>query len=64
VKDPIVEEVRKARQDHAQQFNHDSTEICCDLKKIEKKCGNRLISLPPKLLKKRGERENNGLIAV
>ena len=52
MKDPIVEEVRKARQDHAQEFNHDLTAICDDLKKIEKECGKRLISLPPKLLKK------------
>jgi hypothetical protein len=50
MKDPIVEEVRKARQNHAKQFNHDLTAICADLKKIEKKCGNRLVSLPPKLL--------------
>jgi hypothetical protein len=52
MKDPIVEEVRKARQDHAKQFNHDLTAICADLKKIEKECGNRLVSLPPKLLDK------------
>ncbi len=56
MKDPIVEEVRKARQDHAKQFNHDLTAICEDLKKIEKKCGNRLVSIPPKLLdKKKGK---------
>jgi hypothetical protein len=53
MKDPIVEEVRKARQDHAKQFNHDLTAICDDLKKIEKECGNRLVSLPPKLLEKK-----------
>ena len=52
MKDPIVEEVRKARQDHAQEFNHDLTAICDDLKKIEKECEERLISLPPKLLTK------------
>ena len=31
MKDPIVEEVRKARQAHAKQFNHDLTAICADL---------------------------------
>ena len=36
--DPIVEEVRKARQDHANQFNHDLSDICKDLKKIEEIC--------------------------
>jgi hypothetical protein len=57
MKDPIVEEVRKARQDHALKFNHNIKEICDDLKKIEKKCGNRLISLPPKLLTKSSKRK-------
>ena len=52
MKDPIVEGVRKARQDHAQEFNHDLTAICNDLKKIEKGWGKRLISLPPKFLTK------------
>jgi len=64
MKDPIVEEVRKARQDHAREFNHDLSAICCDLKKIEKNCGDRLLSLPPKLLRKISEKEKNGLIAV
>jgi len=52
MKDPIVEEVRKSRQDHAREFNYDLKEICDDLKKIEKKCKKRLLSLPPKLLKR------------
>ena len=60
MKDPIVEEVRKARQDHAKQFNHDLTAICADLKKIEKECGNRLVSLPPKLL----DREKGTVLAA
>lgn len=51
--DPIVEEVRKARQDHANQFDHDLTDICKDLKKIEKICGHKVVSLPPKLLIRR-----------
>jgi len=52
MKDPIVEEVRKARQDHAKEFNHDLSAICKDLKRIERECGHRLVSFPPKLLKK------------
>ena len=48
MKDPIVDEVSKARQDHAQKFNHDLTAICDDLKK--------LISLPPKLITKTSSR--------
>ena len=50
MKDPIVEEVRRARQDHARTFNHDLVAICRDLKKIESVCGHTLVSLPPKLL--------------
>ncbi len=50
MKDPIVEEVRKARQDHATEFNHDLAEICGDLKRIEKESGHKLVSLPPKLI--------------
>lgn len=48
--DPIVEEVRKARQDYASKFNHDLKEICKDLKRIERECGHRPTSLPPRLL--------------
>lgn len=51
MKDPIVEEVRKARQDHAKAFNHDLAAICNDLKRIERQqYGHRLVSFPPKLL--------------
>ena len=50
MEDPIVEEVRKARQDHAKRCNNDLSEICRDLKKIEKECGHKVVSLPPRLL--------------
>jgi len=33
MKDFIVEEVRKARQDHAEEFNHDLSAIFEDLKR-------------------------------
>ncbi len=62
MKDPIVEEVRKARQEHAQEFNHDLTAICNDLKRIEKECGDRLVSLPPKLLTKALKRTQTGAL--
>jgi len=52
VKDPIVEEVRKARQDHAREFNHDLSAICKDLKRIEREWGHKVVSLPPRLLTK------------
>ncbi len=49
--DPIVEEVREARRKHAEKFNFNLHAICKDLKKIEKKCGHKVINFPPKLLK-------------
>lgn len=51
MKDPIVEEVRIARQEHAEKFNHDLEAICEDLKRIERESGHRLVSLPPRLTK-------------
>ncbi len=53
--DPIVEEVRKARQAHAAKFNYDMKAIFADLKQKEKTCGHRIVSRPPRLrLKKTG----------
>lgn len=51
-KDPIVEEVRKARQKHAARFGHDLMAIYNDLKNTEKIGGRRVVSLSPKKLKK------------
>ena len=48
--DPIVEEVRKARFEHASRFGFDLDAICEDLRRIQKTCGHRVVSLPPKLL--------------
>jgi len=56
MKDPIVEEVRKAREAHAEQFSHDMAAICADLKRIERACGHEVVSLPPRLLTKASSR--------
>jgi hypothetical protein len=53
VKDPIVEEVRRAREAHAQQFNYDLDAICADLRKREKASGRPTVSLPPKRIEKK-----------
>jgi len=50
--DPIVEEVRNARQEHARKFNNNLDDICNDLKRIEKECGHKIVSLQPKILTK------------
>jgi hypothetical protein len=51
-KDPIVEDIRKIREAHAAKFNYNLKAICADLKKKEKDCGHRVVSLPPKRLLK------------
>jgi hypothetical protein len=50
--DPIVEEVRAARQAHAEAWNHDLAAICEDLKRIERESGHPIVSFPPRLLAK------------
>jgi len=54
--DPIVSEVRKAREAHAEKFNYDLRAIYLDLKKKEleyKKEGWKFVSFQPKKLKRR-----------
>jgi hypothetical protein len=46
--DPIVQEVRNAREVHAAQFNYDLEAIYCDLKEQEKKSGRTFVSYPPR----------------
>jgi len=48
MKDPIVEEIRKYREAHARKFKFDLHAICEDLRRKEKTCGHRVVSLPPK----------------
>lgn len=50
--DPIIEEVRKARQEHAARFGYDLRAIYNDLKTTEKQGGRKVVSLPPKRVKK------------
>jgi len=47
-KDPIVEEIRKIREEHAAKFNYDLDAICADLKEKEIDCGHPIVSFPPK----------------
>lgn len=53
MKDPIVEEIRQARDAHAKQFNYDLDAICDDLRKREKESGVPTIALPLKRLERR-----------
>jgi hypothetical protein len=46
--DPIVEEVRKARDEHAKKFNYNLEAIVADLKKQQKSSKHTFVTLPPK----------------
>ena len=46
--DPIVDEVRRVREEHAARFGHDLERIFRDLKDQEARSGRRVVSLPPR----------------
>ncbi len=46
--DPIVDEVRKVREEHAARFDYDLKRIFQDIKEREEKSGHKVVSLPPK----------------
>jgi hypothetical protein len=52
IRDPIVEEVRKHREEYAKRFNYDLAAICRDLRKKQKASGRKIVSFPPKRPKK------------
>ena len=45
--DPIVEEIRKIRDEHAGRFNYDIDAIFDDIKRSEKELGLPLVTPPP-----------------
>ena len=48
--DPVLEEVWKARDEHARRFNYDLKRICADLRRIEKQSGREVVTRNPKRL--------------
>jgi hypothetical protein len=46
--DPIVEEVRKIRDEHAKKFDYDLQAIVADLKKQQKASKRKFVALPPR----------------
>jgi hypothetical protein len=52
VTDPIIEEVRRIREEYAKHFNYDLQAIADDLRKQEQRHPERLVSFPPKRLRK------------
>lgn len=55
MEDPIVEEVRKLREEHAARFDYDLDAIFDDLKRAEKERALTVISLPPNRIVKLSE---------
>ena len=51
-KDPIVEEVRAARQKHAAKFDYNLKKIVRNLRKRQENAGRESVSFPPKCRKK------------
>lgn len=48
MKDDIVEQIRKVREEHAAKFNYDLAAIFQDIKEQEKQSGREVTVLPPK----------------
>ena len=48
IKDPIVEEVRKSRQNHAAKFDFDLRRIFEDLKSRQNETNHKIVSRSPK----------------
>jgi hypothetical protein len=46
--DPIVEEVRRIRHEHAAKFNYNIHEICEDMRRRERESGRTYVTLPPR----------------
>ena len=51
--DPIVDEVRRIRDEYAKQFDYDLCAIAADLRKRERDHPNQLVTFPPKPVRKR-----------
>ena len=51
MKDPIVEEIRHFRNEHAKQFAYNLDAICEDIKAHQVQAGNRLVRLKPKQIR-------------
>jgi len=53
MKDPIVEEVRKARMEHTREFKFDLSAICEDLRSIQRSSGHQVVRLAPRRIRRR-----------
>jgi hypothetical protein len=49
-RDPIVEEIRKVREEHAARFNYNVRAIVEDARRRQQEGGRKVVSLPPRRL--------------
>ena len=56
--DPIVEEIRRIRQEHTDRFNGDLHAICEDLRRQQRESGRRYVSFPPRRVHGVGDSES------
>lgn len=56
-KDPIVEEVRKIRHQHAKRFNYDLRAIVDDLRKQQEQSGRKYVKFEPRRSSKVAKRK-------
>ena len=47
-RDPIVEEIRKYRQEYSAQFNHDIDAICEDIRCKQQESGRKVVTRKPR----------------
>jgi hypothetical protein len=43
--DEIVDEIRRARNEHAEKFKYDISAICADIRQKQKESGRKIVSL-------------------
>jgi hypothetical protein len=46
---PIINEVRRVRDEHARKFNYDLAAICADIREHQKTCGHPVVTLKDKI---------------
>ena len=49
-RDPIVEEIRKIREEHAARFNYNVRAIVEDARRRQQEGGHKVVSFPPRRL--------------
>ena len=60
MRDAIVDEVRKAREDYARQFDFDLDAICRDLRQKQQSAGVQVITFPKRPVQRRQPDEKRG----